>query len=168
MTDDIAVTAKWERLCELLDDDPELLPSVRLAVTDPDAYFRQRADELVDRGIESADDVDVWGAIIDGLDDAGALAYLDWKDTAGELADALRQVPRVFRAEIDLDKVADLEGELPAVIAQADGLLASRDLRIIYLDEDSDAYPLVAVPIGHVDEIVELSAQLGQVARVFP
>lgn len=135
----------WTRLCELLDDDPELAPGVQRAVNDGE---------------------DAWTALIDGLDDAGALAYLDWKDTGVQLADALSQLPRVFATGTELDAVADVEGDLTAAIAHADSILATHELRIVYLDEDSDAYPLVVVPIENVAEIIEITTRLGFVARV--
>lgn len=136
----------WTRLCELLDNDPELAPSVQRAVSD---------------------DEDAWTALIDGLDDAGALAYLDEKDTGIELADALPQVPRVFATGVDLDEVGDVEGDLTRAIVCADSILAAHDLRIVYLDEDSDAYPLVVVPIKNVAEIIAITKRLGSSAQVF-
>ena len=134
----------WRRLCRLLDDDPELV-----------------------LGVESADEADRWTAVIDGLDDAGALAYLERNDTGVELSDALAGVPRVFRAGADVDPVGDVEGDLPAAIVRADEILAPHALRLVYLEEDSDAFPLVAVTISHVDEIVVISSHLGHVARAF-
>ena len=137
----------WIRLCELLDDDPELIPAMRQSI--------------------EAGEADLWTSLIDGLDDSGALAYLDWKDTGGELADALSQVPRVFARGIELDEVGDVEGDLTAAIPRADSILAPHELRIVYLDEDSDAYPLVVVPIGNVAEILEITKRLGFTAQAF-
>jgi hypothetical protein len=136
----------WARLGRLLDDDPELLASVESAAADPDA--------------------DPWLAVIDGLDDAGALAYLETQDLGAELADALAGLPRVFRTSVDLGPVADID-ELPDAIAAADLLLAPHDLRIVYLEEDSDAFPLVAVRRADAEAIVDLAAHLGHEARVF-
>lgn len=136
----------WTRLCELLDDDSELTPSVQRAVSDGE---------------------DAWTALIDGLDDAGALAYLDWKDTGVQLADALPQLPRVFATGVELDEVGDVEGDLTVAIVRADSILAPHDLRIVYLDEDSDAYPLVVVSTNNVAEIIETAKRLGQSAQVF-
>lgn len=138
----------WIRLCELLDDDPELVPAMR-------------------QGIESADDADLWTILIDGLDDAGALAYLDREDSGVELADALPQIPRIFAAGVDLDEVGDVDGDLIAAITRADSILAAHDLRIVYLDEESDSYPLVVVPVSHVSEIIEITTRLGFTAKVF-
>lgn len=165
--DAVAATPNdWIRLCELLDEDAELAADVRLAAEDPEEYFRRREARLADRGIESSDEVDPWLALIDGLDDAGALAYLDWKDTGAEVAQALAGVPRVARAGVDLDAVEDAD-ELADAVAHADRLLADSGLRVVHLDEDSDAYPLVVVPSVHAAEIIELSARLGYEARTF-
>ncbi|MGM7698130.1 DUF6630 family protein [Microbacterium sp. A84] len=136
----------WARLCALLDDDPELEPAVRQAV---------------------ADETDAWQVLIDGLDEAGALAYLDGKDTGIELADALPALPRIFRTGVDVDEVGDVDGELSAAVVRADELLNPHGLRLVYLDEDTDAYPLVAVPTANVDEIIALSERLGHTARAF-
>ncbi len=154
------------RLCRLLDDDPVLAASVGGAAADPAEFFTAHEDELRARGVASPADVDPWLVIIDGLDEAGALAYLDPDDTGMELADALAGVPRVFRAGIDLEPVADVD-ELDAAIMRADALLAPHALRIVYLAEEPDACPLVVVPAAHADEIVALAAGLGREARVF-
>ncbi|WP_406247060.1 hypothetical protein ACI7YT_16615 [Microbacterium sp. M] len=136
----------WARFCRLLDDDSELLASVETAAADPDA--------------------DPWLAVIDGLDDAGALAYLETQDFGGELVDALAGLPRVFRTSVDLGPVADID-DLPDAIAAADLLLAQHDLRVVFLEEDSDAFPLVVVAASDAETIVDLAAQLGHQARVF-
>lgn len=138
--------ADWIRLCDLLDDDPELVSSVQVA---------------------AADGEDLWDALIDGLDDAGALAYLDEEDSGVELVDALAGVPRVFRAGADLEPVADLEGDLATAIVSADRILAEHGLRIVYLEEDSDARPLVVVPVANAQEIVSTTKRLGHEARIF-
>lgn len=136
----------WARFCRLLDDDSELLASVETTAADPDG--------------------DPWLAVIDGLDDAGALAYLETQDLGAELSDALAGLPRVFRTSVDLGSVADID-ELPGAIAAADLLLAPHDLRVVFLEEDSDAFPLVVVSRADAEAIVELAGQLGHEARVF-
>lgn len=156
----------WARLCGLLDDDAGLAADVRLAAEDPEEYLRRHEERLDDRGIESPGEIDPWLALIDALDDVGALAYLDWKDTGAELAEALAGVPRVFRAGVDLDTVEDVDG-LDDAITHADRLLAGSGLRIVYLEEDADAYPLVVVPMASSEQIVALAGRLGHEARVF-
>lgn len=135
----------WTRLCDLLDDDPELVPAVL-----------------------EADEKERWTALIDGLDDAGALAYLDENDSGIELADALPALPRIFRAGIDVDEVGDVDGDIAAAIARADEILAPHGLRLVHLEEDSDSYPLVTVPSENVSAIIDLAERLDHSARTFP
>src|SRR3712207_1491066 len=95
--------AAWERLCALLEDDPLLWQRVRQALADRDD--------------------DPWEELLDGLDDAGALAFLRSDDTGMELADALVQLPRVFRVQPDLDEVNDTD-DLDDAMVIADEVLA--------------------------------------------
>jgi len=139
-------TASWKQLTALLDDDPQLWPDVSEAIEEGD---------------------DPWEALIGGLDDAGALAYLDVDDTGMELADALAQLPRVFRLQPKLGEVNDTD-ELREAIAVADGVLAEGGLRLLMLEDDDDqAHALVVVPAGAVDEIVDVAASLGHAVTTF-
>lgn len=165
-----ATSADWVRLCTLLDDDPHLAPTVHLAVVDPQTYLDQRAAAPVLAGPElsGVGPVDPWQALLDGLDDAGALAYLDAQDSGMELVEALTPLPRVVRAGADLEELTDLESELAGVIGAAGRLLAPYGLQIVQLEEDADSCPLVVVEAEHVPAILELVARLGHGARTFP
>ena len=138
----------WERLTRLLDDDELLWPRVRAAL------------ETGDPG--------PWQALLDGLDDAGALAYLEGEDTGMELADALAQLPRVFRLQLDLGGVSDID-DLGSSMVAADALLARRGCRLLLLQdpEDEEACALVAVPEANVPEALALSADLNRSVTTF-
>jgi hypothetical protein len=130
----------WQRLCALLDDDELLWPAVEAALRDADA--------------------DAWETLLDGLDDAGALAYLDAEDTGMELSDALAQLPRVFRLQPDLDAVTDTD-DLGEAISAADRVLAGDGHRLLRLEEPgTDAHALVVVPSDSVAEILRLAGSL--------
>jgi len=143
---DDQILARWQRLCALLDDDPELWPTVRATLEDPPA--------------------DPWTALLDGLDDAGALAYLDHDDEGSELAEALAGVPRVRDARLDLGPVTDTDGDVPTAVRAADRVLAPAGLCLVHLAEGSDAYPLVAVRAGDRAEIERLATELGHSATL--
>ena len=130
----------WQRLCALLDDDEAVWASVQQAL---------------------AGGEDPWEALLDGLDDAGALAYLQSDDTGMELSDALAQLPRVFAVQPDLDEVTDTD-ELDAATRAADEVLAGEDLRLVRLVEEDGSWPVVVVPEESAAEIVALAERVGQ------
>ncbi len=134
------------RLGALIDDDPEVAVALRRA---------------------SQGDADFGAALLDALDDAGALAYMEWSDSGVELADALGQLPRIVRAGIDVDEVGDVDGALEEAISRADALLIPRGMRLLYLDEGTDACPLVVVAQRDVDEIAEIAGRIGLEVRAF-
>lgn len=131
----------WRRLCALLDDDESVWAAVESALG---------------RG------EDPWEALLDGLDDAGALAYLRSDDTGMELSDALAQLPRVFALQPDLDEVTDTD-DLGEAVRIADAALASGDLGLLRLiEDDEESWPLVAVPRVVVNEVHAIVRALGQ------
>jgi hypothetical protein len=134
----------WKRLCALLDDDEAVWEAVEEALEDGD---------------------DPWEALLDGLDEAGALAFLRADDTGMELSDALAQLPRVFAVQPDLDEVTDTD-DLVDATAAADRILAAADLRVIRLVEEDDAWPVAVVPSSGAGDIAELVAALGHEAVV--
>ncbi|MCU1570802.1 MAG: hypothetical protein JWR33_1543 [Naasia sp.] len=148
---DVNDMAAWKRLTGLLDDDELLWPRVREALDED----------------EGDNDGDAWEALIGGLDDAGALAYLDAEDTGMELADALAQLPRVFRLQPDLGAVNDTD-DLAEALAAADAVLAAGECRLLELDDgDAEAHALVVVPAENVDEILELAGALDRSVATF-
>ncbi len=130
----------WQRLCALIDDDETVWDVVEAALAAGD---------------------DPWDALIGGLDDAGALAYLQVDDTGMELSDALAQLPRVFALQPDLDEVTDTD-DLVDATAASDRILGAAGLRVIRLIEEEDAvsWPLVVAHSEHVAEIERLASAL--------
>ena len=135
---------EWQRLCTLLDEDESVW-------------------EAVEEALEAGDDP--WEALLDGLDEAGALAYLQTEDTGMELADALAQLPRVFKLQPDLGEVTDTD-ELDEATSAADRILSVGGLRTLRLIEEDDAWPVVVVPASVVEEIQTLIDALGHEAVV--
>ncbi|TGO05328.1 DUF6630 family protein [Serinibacter arcticus] len=149
-------TDDWERLCSLLEPDPEVWRSVQRTL---DA---------------SSLDTDPWAALLDALDESGAIACLDTGDTGDLLVDAVTALPRIARAElatgrdVDLRAVVDVD-DLTAAIAAARDVLAAVGLDLLALDEgdgDEECLPLVAVARDDVAEITALVGSLGR--RLLP
>jgi hypothetical protein len=134
----------WKRLCGLIDDDEAVW-------------------ETVEAALDAGDDP--WDALIGGLDDAGALAYLQVDDTGMELSDALAQLPRVFALQPDLNEVTDTD-DLVEATAAADRILGAADLRVVRLVEEDDAWPVVVVPSSGAGDVAGLVTTLGHEAIV--
>lgn len=133
----------WRRLCDLL------------------GGGEQEVWEAVSGAIAAGDDP--WEALLDGLDEVGALAYLQADDTGMELTDALAQLPLVFAAQPDLDTATDTDDLVEATLA-ADAALRGDDLRIVRLVEADDAWPVVVVPAGAAADVAALAAEVGHLA----
>lgn len=131
----------WRRLCALLDDDE----AVWLAV-----------ESALERG------EDPWEALLDGLDDAGALAYLRSDDTGMELSDALAQLPRVFALQPDLDEVTDAD-DIVEAMRVADATLTAAGFRLVRLVErdDEESRPVVVVRDSETERITRLAGTVG-------
>lgn len=154
----------WTRLTHLVTDDPRVLPPVELAVTDPGAYLARHEDDLYERGIEEPDEVTAVVALIDALLAVEEVAYLDWKAEVEETRAQLARLPRVRAAGVALDS---LVGRPQEAAAAANRLLEPAGVAIVGLDEDSDAYALVAVPTHRVTTLVSAGAAVGGVVITF-
>lgn len=152
----------WERLCSLLEPDPEVWRSVEraLAESEEDAVAAEQAGP--------------WAVLVDALDESGAIACLDTGDTGDLLVDAVRALPRLSRAElatgrdVDLREIVDVD-DLDEAIAATRSALAAVGLDLVALDEgdgDEECLPLVAVASADVAEITALVGSLGQ--RLLP
>lgn len=159
-------TEAWKALTEQLTDDEQARASVSLALDAPARYFSEHRQALRDRGIEEADGLRPVIALVDALEGAGELAYLDWKSNPGTVVEELAGLPRLQRADVDLDPLLDLEGDLELALAHVNRLLKPADLAVIVIDEDSDAYPLVVIGRDRLSRVTDLAAEADAVVRI--
>lgn len=159
--------AAWTRLTALVTEDPRVLPEVIAAVTDPAGYLATHREALSDRGITAADEVEGIVGLVDALDAVGEVAYADWKEEADEVRALLARLPRVRAAGIALTGGPDddPDDDPERVAARANRAVAPAGVRIVQLDEGSDAYALVALPAAVVRDAVAAGAALDDVVR---
>ncbi|MGO2111440.1 MAG: DUF6630 family protein [Pseudoclavibacter sp.] len=161
----------WHEIVRIASDDAEAVMSeVGQFLDDPGEYFAAHEGDLADRGIESPDDVTGVIVLIDALGRTGELAYLDWKNETEDTIAMLNRLPRVAASPIDLaifaDELSDdgdggKAADVERVVANANGVLASSRLAIAVLDEDSDAYPLVAIATGNISVLERAAEAVG-------
>lgn len=157
----------WCTWTELVTDNAEARSAVRQSVDDPQGFFTAHEDELAGgRGIEDLEELTDVIAVVEALREAGELAYFDWNEPADEVVGKLARLPRVAQSGVDLEPLADAEDALEEVAAQVNELLRPTGVVIVVLDEDSDAFPLVAIPVDRADRVVALGQRLGSDVRV--
>lgn len=157
--------SSWTDLVRLITDEPSAHAAVNRYSADPDAYFADHEDDLAQRGIEDPDDVTGPVVIIDALDKVDEVAYLDWKSPVDEVVGLLDRIERIKDAGVDLEVLVDpgysQEADVETVVGWVNALLGDSEVTVAILDEDSDAYPLIAVPTPTVESIVETAKRLG-------
>lgn len=145
--------AAWDRFVDLLTDDPRVAPEVRLALTDADAYLERHAEQLADRGIDEAGDVEAVLALVDSLAAVGDLAYVDWKEPSEYLLEMVGALPRVRATGIAIEGVLHHDDVGP-VVAAANRLLAPAGVVVVVVEEGTDGCPLVALPVDRHAAVV--------------
>jgi hypothetical protein len=152
----------------LAPDVPQVRDRAAAAHDDPEAYLREHADRLDERGIGEPIPELAWIALVDALADHGLLAEVDWKEAPDEIAGQLRSL----RSAPDGDEAwATLaEAELPTFefLELAGGRLAGFGTALAVLDIESDCYPLVLLPVTRAGELPGLAAAAGFKAAVLP
>ncbi|GAA0707402.1 DUF6630 family protein [Dokdonella soli] len=153
-------------LCSLLGcDAADLCEEVLLAARDPATYFERFEDDLLQRGIEEPERVSFWLALVDGLQRRGALWSFDWKDQADNLAAAMQMLAQRRGAELDWQPLASRGDEYGATSSFADAIqqiLQPAELVAVWLDTESDEYPVCLIEARQVDKLRGLAQQLGQ------
>ncbi|MGW4489782.1 DUF6630 family protein [Amycolatopsis sp. NPDC004368] len=151
----------------LAPDVPEVSARATAALDDPEAYVREHADRLGQRGIDEPFDGLPWIALVDALDDHGLLTEIDWKESPDDITAGLRNL----RSAPQSDKLwATLaESELPTYefLEEAGEQLHALNTALAVLDIESDCYPLVLLPTNRGDDLLELAKAAGFAAAVY-
>jgi hypothetical protein len=148
-----------------------LTERLALVLRDPAAYQTQYAEELAERGIETALPAqelrDV--ALIDGLLSEELLWEADWQDPAADLVyglnETLTQQGRAERlAEPVLGRTTTTGPEALDIVQD---LLEPLGLALVLLTLDSDSHALSVVAEAQVEELRSLAQQLGFGLKVY-
>jgi len=147
--------------------DPDVTDRVTSAHDDPDAFVRDNADRLDDRGIDEPIPELAWIALVDALADHDLLAEVDWKEESEEIIGQLR----ALRSNPGDGVWTWLEGQDIHVATFEFLELAGAGLRaagtsLAVLDIESDCYPLVLVPNADAPDLVSLATAAGFTAGV--
>ncbi|MGW3966093.1 DUF6630 family protein [Amycolatopsis sp. NPDC005003] len=145
---------------------PQVAGQVLAAHDDQEAFLREHAERLDERGIDEPFPLLPWIALVDALTDHGLLAEVDWKAAPGEIADQLRALRSAPPFADVWASLADSELPTYEFLEEAGNRLHGRGTALAVLDIESDCYPLVLLPATCGADLVTLAAAAGFTAEV--
>jgi len=137
-------TTDWQRLCEAFTSDPGLWADVRVAL--------------------DTEGTSPWEVLVEWLDEHDRLLQLGATSSSVDLADYLSTLPLLER--FDLGPVAAQTVPVVFAVPRANAILARNFYELLYLEVDSETYPLALVSTESSGRIRQLAASVGHVARV--
>lgn len=154
---------RWRKLSGRLSDEPTVTAEAVQAVEDPAAYFAEHRTRLSSRGIIGPESVTGTIALIDALQAADQLAYLDWKASPEETIDACSILPRVRVSGADLSDPAATApvSDVWSTVRVINHRLRDVGLAFVMLNEWSDAYPLALIRLEDRRSISALARGAG-------
>ena len=168
-----AILTQFIQLFTLADTEATRRISERLALVlrDPAAYQEQFAEELEERGIETALPVqelrDI--ALIDTLLSEDLLWESNWKDPAAEMAGGINEILAQQQLGILLEP-ATLVGRRQQGAEALDAVqdaLEALGLALVLFTLDSDSYPLGVVAEAQAGTLRQLAKELGFMLAVY-
>jgi len=143
-----------------------LQKELQLAYNQPLNYANQFTQELLERGIDHHTPNLPWFALINGLERKQLLQELDWKDEAEELIGLVIEFTKGHtkqeQIKFSLDSTEpllndDIEEFLPSLNTN----LRQYNIQLVWLDIDSDSYPLTILALEDIEKAKELASKTG-------
>lgn len=157
----------WQALCMALgqalalEDREELWGEVRQAIEQPAQYLDRFADDLVNRGMDEAEHVTPWLALVEGLQRRRQNFELDWKLNMDDAIWALQQLQTVQLRGLDWQALARSKALNHEALQEAGDYLRSQNLDLVCFDIDSDSYPLSVLETSAVAPLQALAQRVG-------
>lgn len=154
-----------ELVC-LFSNSTSLKKEVLLAIEKPKEYLILHKIDLTERGVTEPIESLPWLALVNGLAKRNLLVELDWKDDPEETISIVLEFAsdseNFDEIKSSLEKIEplindDIEGFLPILNAR----LKSHNLQLVWLDIDSDSYPLTIIKFEHLANAKELTNLAG-------
>ncbi|MDB4292824.1 hypothetical protein N9954_05400 [Maribacter sp.] len=160
---------KFNLLLEMSDfmtEDNSLVSELQLAENQPLNYLSQFARVLQERGIDKAIPELPWLALVDGLASRNLLEELDWKDDPEELiAVCLRLTENHSQSTEIKTSITSIEASLSDDIEEflpvLNRYLYKHGIQLVWIDINSDSYPLTILASDKVNEAKRLALDAG-------
>lgn len=166
--------ADYIQLASILSNgNQQVLESVALFSNNKNAYFKTHEDELLQRGIESPDELPSTIALVDSLNVANKIVYADYKEHAGDVLEQLNSLANgklaLSNAYATLASHIAEKGKHATIANYLDAsdaaylfqCVTEAGYKLVMIDEDSDAYPLALVQLGQFEVVKKLATTAG-------
>lgn len=149
----------------LVPDDPSLIEELNLAIDKPAEYLAQFQEQLSYRGIDEPFPELPWIALVDGLIARNRLVEIDWKnyveDVTWNIDQLLQNEPdepeRWKWTKTGIWDEKPTEELLEAIAYRFHG----QGLSLVYVDIDSDSYPLMFIKSEQLAKSQQLANEAG-------
>jgi hypothetical protein len=149
----------------LLPEDEKLIEELNLAINNPVGYITKFQEQLSYRGIDEPFPELPWIALVDGLTMQNRLVEIDWNT---ELEDITWNIDQLLQAESDEPNrwtwaETRIWEEKPTeeFLKAAADMFNKRGLALVYLDINSDSYPLLLIKVEQLAQSQKLAEEAG-------
>jgi hypothetical protein len=152
---------------------PIVLKDITLFNNNKDEYFKIHERELLQRGIEAPEEISPAVALIDSLNSINYMVYADHKEEAMLVLEELNSLThgklkasgsytklvQHIKEKGDYGTISNyLETSESSYLFQC---VTEAHYKLVMIDEDSDAFPLILVPLENFESIKKLASQSG-------
>lgn len=157
----------------LSNGNPKVMEDLTLFQTDRKKYFKLHEEELLQRGIESPDEISPAITLIDSLKSIKKVVYADYKEDAGDVLKRLESLAngKLKQSGSYANLVAHMQEKTTAnaisnYLENSDAqylfsCVTEAKYKLVMIDEESDAYPLLLVPLEQFEQVKLLTAKAG-------
>ena len=145
--------------------DEAVMADITACTGDPAAWFQTHEDRYRERGVTSADDLELvqWLGLVDILEEHGWVCERDWKDELEDFSYFVQNLHGFQKLGLELDPDwLDEDGD----ISEWCGVLAeqwsAQGVRMAAIDIDSDSYVLFPASAGQLAALQTLAEEIGQ------
>lgn len=145
--------------------DEAVSADISACTSDPVAWFQAHEDRYMERGVTSADDLELvqWLGLVDILEEHGWVCERDWKDELEDFSYFVQNLHGFQQLGLELDPDwLDEDEDIPAWCGILTEKWSAQGVRMAAIDIDSDSYVLFPVSSARFAGLQKLAEGIGQ------
>ena len=145
--------------------DEAVSADISACTSDPAAWFQAHEDRYMERGVTSADDLELvqWLGLVDILEEHGWVCERDWKDELEDFSYFVQNLHGFQQLGLELDPDwLDEDEDIPAWCGILTEKWSAQGVRMAAIDIDSDSYVLFPVSSTRFAGLQKLAEGIGQ------